>query len=266
MTQALVDRPMTVTDLKSVVTTPRRVPAEPSAAAQQLQLAPRSAVLVLGAHPGAGASTVAAAVADAASASDAEEAPVHLLDAGAPDASGLGYASDTELGVDAAGWRLGRRGNVEMRRVATAVSGPSDVPQLPPLVSGRVIVDAGWPIRDVLASEGWLGSLVGTAELVLVCRATVPGVRRAESALGQLPGQPSVVVVGVRRWPGSVRASFGPQLRAARDSGRVEAIPADQRLAIEGVDPSPMPRAVASAAAQLVSALRPRSSRPTPSS
>jgi len=86
----------------------------------------------------------------------------------------------------------------------------------------------------------------------LVCRVTVPGVRRAELALGDLPGRPVVVAVGARRLPGQVQGSFGPLLRAAYDGGRVALLPADRRLEVNGIDARPLPKAFATAASRLL--------------
>ena len=119
------------------------------------------------------------------------------------------------------------------------------------------MVDAGWPIRDLLVSPSPVVSLLTSASLVLVCRSTVPGVRRAELALGDLPGRPVVVAVGARRWPGEVQASFGPLLREAYDAGRVALVSADRRLEVNGVDAPPLPKAFDAAATRLLDLIWP---------
>jgi len=201
---------------------------------------------------------VAVAIADALGArseTGASDALVRLVDAAPPETSGLICAADRELGVDHTGWRIARRGVVEVHRPVGGVLEPHQLSGLAALDSGWLVVDAGWPIRGLLVSPNPVGSLLTSASLVLVCRVTVPGVRRAELALGDLPGRPVVVAVGARRLPGQVQGSFGPFLRAAYDGGRVALLPADRRLAVNGIDARPLPKAFAAAATRLLDLL-----------
>lgn len=216
-------------------------------------------VLVVGAHPGAGVSTIAVAVAEALAVRVADDAAaaVRLVDGASPDTSGLMCAADREQGLDPSGWRVGSRRGVEILRPADVLSSPADVPALPGRGSGWVVVDAGWSLRDLLGQATVVGSLLATARVVLVCRGTVPGVRRAELALGQLPTQPLVVVVGSRRLPGVVWASFGPALRCTDAEGRLLVVPADRRLEVAGIDDRSLPKALTVAAARLVDQLVP---------
>ena len=209
----------------------------------------RLVVLVLAAHAGAGASTVAVALADVA----AQSHTARLVDGAAPARSGLVAAADTELGVDDSGWRLGRRGQVEVHRPAGAVGCISDLPNLRPVdTDGHrtdvVVVDAGWPVWDVLAGSGWLPGLLPVAQLVVVCRATIPGVRQTEQVLGRLPSDPVIAAVGPRRWPGPVLAGCGQRLRAAREVGRVVTVGVHRSLETDGVDARPLPAPVAATA------------------
>src|SRR3954451_3330147 len=82
-------------------------------------------VLVVAGHAGAGASTVALAVAEGL----AEARRVQLVDCPEPVRSGLAVAPAIELGVDGA-WRRGRRGRVDVVRLSRHPAG-GDIPPLP---------------------------------------------------------------------------------------------------------------------------------------
>lgn len=266
MTTTADRAPVTVAELVAAISEQRRgVEAQPHPASALTAVAqgvpPTAAtLLILGAHSGAGASSVAVAIADALatrSETGASDGLVRLVDAAPQATSGLVCAADRELGVDPNGWRIGRRGVVEVHRPVGTLSQPHQLPGLAAFDSGWLVVDAGWPIRELLASPNPLGSLLTSASVVLVCRSTVPGVRRAELALGVLPGRPAVVAVGTRRWPGQVQASFGPLLRAAYDGGRVALLPADRRLEVNGIDALPLPKAFTAAATRLLDLICP---------
>jgi len=255
--------PVTVAELVAAITDQRRGDAV-QLVRQPVEHAevgpePASIVVVLGAHPGAGASAVALALADAAArrAAGSGRALVRLVDAAPHQSSGLICAAERELGADPSGWRVGFRGEVEIHRPLANVASPIELPGLAAFASGRLVVDAGWPIRELLVRSNSVGCLLSSASLVLVCRATVPGVRRAESALADLPDHAVVVGVGARRWPGPVRASFGPLLHVAHEAGRVVLVPADRHLEINGIDAQPLPKAFAAAAAQLLDLIWP---------
>ena len=94
-------------------------------------------------------------------------------------------------------------------------------------------------------------------ELLIVCRATIPGVRHAELALAALPGNPFVVGVGARRWPTPVTAAVGPRLGRAMSQGRVGLIPADRCLELNGIDTETFAKPVAAAATQLTELIWP---------
>lgn len=216
------------------------------------------AVVVLAAHPGAGASTVALAVAEAL----AGRWRVQLVEYADPRRSGLGAASSRELGVDAGGWRRGRRGAVNLARLTETRPSIEDFP-LPPNADDTpdgdrlLVVDAGWPVAPTLPGSGWLPTLLGTAQLVVVTRVTVPGVRQTEHLLTAL-GVPAVVAtVGSGRWPGVVAASCGPALRAARTAGRTVMVPTVRRLEIAGLTADPLPKPVAVAGKALAALLSP---------
>jgi hypothetical protein len=193
---------------------------------------------VLAAHAGAGASTVALVVSDAAA---AEGRRVHLVDTAQPFRSGLVAAASEELGTDVTGaWRRGLRTGVTIDRPATDTA-PGGWPD-PPFDDdpALTIVDLGLAARDNLTPLA-----VDPSRPVVVCRPTVPGVRLTEQLLEQLAGQPVVVAaVGLTRWPGEVTASLGPRLRGLRTAGRVVPVPMDRRLQVTGPTSSPLPRAL----------------------
>jgi hypothetical protein len=193
-------------------------------------LVARRSVVVMAAHPGAGCSTVALAIADAA----ARMAEVQLVECAPAACSGLAAAAHAELGVTDGGWRRGRRGRVMISRPADGV--PGVPPEVGPGVPEVLVVDVG--THDLAPIEG--------AVPVLVCHASVPGVRRAEQALASLD-QAVVAAVGPGRWPGAVRASCGPRLRAVREAGGLVTVPPARRLQVDGVSSAGLPRGVAAA-------------------
>jgi hypothetical protein len=208
---------------------------------------------VVGAHPGAGTTTVAVAVVDAL-ATATPSAAVALVDPHPAEASGLVCAADRELGVTETGWLLGQRGPIAVYRRPAATARVAALEQLPcptPDVERVIVVDHGTadPTDQPLAQRR--SSLHRPAGLVLVCRASVPGGRRAELVLhrhGEAGWYDLVVVlVGNRRLPAVVRAAMGPRLRALHDGGRTVLVPAHRRLSVEGVDDRPLPAPVVQA-------------------
>ncbi|KRA37936.1 hypothetical protein ASD81_04430 [Nocardioides sp. Root614] len=187
-------------------------------------------VNVVGAHPGAGATAVAVALADAFAEIDH---PVTLLDlAHEPDAfAGAEY----EVEAAEAGWRAGRRGRTHVLRPRAPNVSPGDRPE---------------PMSDVVI-DSWADA---TEHVVVTCRATLPSLRRVETSIR--PGE-VVAVVGVSRWPKVVGASLGPQVRRAMEDGRVVFVPFDRGLAISGIDAEPMPRSIRAAGRRLIEILWP---------
>ncbi|RZU30867.1 hypothetical protein [Blastococcus saxobsidens] len=216
-------------------------------------------VLVVAGHAGAGASTVALALAEGLAA----DRRVQLVDYSEPARSGLSAAPTIELGTDAAGWRCGRRGRLDVVRLARH---PADG-ALPPLpetdADATVVVDTGWSTTCALLDSP--GSLVGCA-LVVVTRVTVPAVRQTEHVLAAVGGEAAVAAVGPARWPRLVEASCGPRLREARSTGQVVPVPFDRRLQTAGLTGDRLPKSVAAAgralAALVAPAASPRHRRP----
>ncbi|MGH3630353.1 MAG: hypothetical protein ACRDRL_23285 [Sciscionella sp.] len=223
--------------------------APASAATSRGDVADLRVVAVLAAHPGAGASTVALAIAEAV----APHRQVRLLECADGTRSGLAAASTEELGVDAAGWRHGRRGHLDVHRLAGCVRSidklpaPPTSPELARGEAGLLVVDVGWPARDALEVTGWLGDLITAGLPVVVCRASVPGMHHAEQVLAQL-GRPSLIAaIGPAHSSSAVTASCGPLLRQARADGRVVRVPTNRRLEATGVTTDPLPKPVVAA-------------------
>jgi len=208
-------------------------------------------VMVVGCHGGAGASTLALAVAEAARESGRS---ARLLDCASAERSGLLTAVDAELGVDGSGWRHGRRARLPIDRVCDALASATDVPAPPDDALEHVdvtVVDTGWGASDVLTGDSWLAQVAESAAVVLAARATIPALRQLEQALGTCPGEPVVAVLGPTRRARSVHATAGRLLKAAMSAGRVVAVPSDRHLAAAGISCAPLPRAVVDAGRQV---------------
>ncbi|MBN9619635.1 MAG: hypothetical protein J0H43_07880 [Actinobacteria bacterium] len=219
-------------------------------------------VAVVAGHSGAGASTVAVALAEALAAAGSNVWIVEVADA---SRSGLAGATTAELGEDGTGWRRGRRsgpwGDIHIDRLAFRAAAIEQVPAPAPAPcpDELLVLDIGWPARDALAALGWLATALTDCSLLMVCRPTVPGVRQSEYLLAELaehsPGSVIVAAVGPARWPGAATASTGPHLRAARESGRVITVPIDRRVETDGVSAEALPKALAAAGKALAAAL-----------
>ena len=197
--------------------------------------------LVMGAHPWAGTSSVALALADQAS---SRHGRTILLDTAPPEASGLLTVARREL-PPRDGWAVGARGSVEVRRTLS-----SDSDRQPAATGeGKVLVDAGCHDAGRVDRDGHAG-------VVLVCRSTIPGLRAAEVALHRL-GVPGIVLaaVGHRRLPRVVEASAGPRVAELLASGRVVCFDHDRRLATEGLDDRPLPKTLLASASRLLDVL-----------
>jgi hypothetical protein len=205
-------------------------------------------ITVVAAHAGAGASTVALAISDAAADTDRR---VHLVETAHPRRSGLIAAASAELGTDAAGaWRRGSRDRVTIDRRVVDVE-PDGWPVLPineePAIT---VLDLGLPAPEDVARLA-----ADRTRTVVVCRPTVPGARLTEHVLSQLAEQPVVVaVVGPARGPQAMSANCGPRLRELRSQGRVVRVPIDRRLQTAGLTGDRLPRGV-EAAGRLLAAL-----------
>ena len=196
--------------------------------------------VVVGAGGGVGATSVALALATAA-------APCRLVECAAAHDSGLAAAATAELGEEA-GWTRGRRaGVVLLRRTAAAGELPATEDS-----SRLTVVDVGpWKQLDTLASNTWATS----SPMVLVVPATIPGLRRAELALPDLPASRLCVAsLGspTRRWPRELRAAMGPATTALAEAGRWVSFPPDPQLALHGLSSADLSRPLLAAGQQLL--------------
>ena len=187
-------------------------------------------VAVHGAHAGAGASTVAVAVADVLDGRG--EGDVTLVDLAETDEFGSSEAMQVRADLGLSGWVGGRRGRARVIRLAD---------QHPDDLVGNVVIDA----RD----RGW-----GLDIDVLVCRASLPSVRRAESILRERRAR-AVAVVGAGKWPRLVLAGLGPHLHAAWGSGGVVFFPHESALEVNGLSAEPLPTTTLRAAARVLDLL-----------
>jgi hypothetical protein len=205
---------------------------------------------VIGCHGSAGTSTTALAIATAAG-------PARVIECCTLTASGLAPASFAELG-SGSGWALGRRDTVLIARTVDVLVSLQEIP-VPEPADPHItltVLDIGWEIGQVLATPSWVGEqLLSAQHVVVVTTATVPGIRRLEGALALLDTVHVVAaVVGPRRrrWPRSIQGGMGPLVRGLDDRGDLVAIPADKQLAARGLDSTPLPPPLLSAACTLL--------------
>jgi hypothetical protein len=213
----------------------------------------RDVAVVIGSHSWAGTSTVGMAVADAVAAVGAMD--VRLIDAAAPQQSGLIGVTDRELGDMGTGWRTGRRGTVTVERPSTPPGDQMELPDFTVRSGIPTVIDAAW--APGLTAGTWLGHLTRRARVVVVCRATAPSLRRAEHVFDGLVGEPLLVAVGVRRLPERIVPSGSRHVAAAYAGGRLVCVPHDRRLAVFGPDEAPLPRPVLSAGGAIARLLWP---------
>ena len=143
-------------------------------------------VRVWAANAGAGASTIALALAEAA---DTAGIRVRLLDAAAPTWSGLLGATTTELGAQQ-GWRRGRRGtHLLIDRIENPVHDPADLPA-PRTLDGidLTVIDTGWSMRELASPHPSSPGSVPNSATTGAC-ATGPG-----SWLTATPARVEVIV------------------------------------------------------------------------
>ncbi|WP_131103428.1 hypothetical protein [Ornithinimicrobium sufpigmenti] len=217
---------------------------------------------VLGCHGSAGATTVAVAVATAL------ELQVRVVEASPAGSSGLTGFATAELGETGSGWVRGHRDLLVLDRLLDGYASPDQIPVpdpdpgLDPRAAPQLtVLDAGWPMGPLVRSAGWLrASVLDSDRVVLVTTATVPGLRRLEGVLHELDPHPEAVVVAVqgprrRRWPREVVSCIGPRTRSLLEEDLVE-VPHDPGLAVRGLDTSPLPGGVLSAATTIAQLLQ----------
>lgn len=197
---------------------------------------------------GAGASTVALTLADAA---DEQRRKVRLLDAASPTWSGLRGCPGRELGSDS-GWRRGRRGaSLHIDRWDTYAASPSEVavPRAD-IDADLTVLDVGWSVREMLGDLGsrettWISSVAADAEIV-VTRSDDVALCQTELALGALAEADSasaattmVVVVSPTHSTRVVAGAAGPRIRDLLVTNRVWFAPALPGRVSLGPDPLP---------------------------
>jgi hypothetical protein len=198
-----------------------------------------------------GATTFALALATAA------HTDARVVECSSATTSGLAAASTAELGTHPSGWVQGSRGDLLLQRTGLTLASLHDVPSpMPAEKSTLTVLDAGWELGQVLNTPSWVAAQLSQAAAVIVVTcATVPGLRHLEGALALLDGTPTVVaVVGPprKRWPKPVQHTAGALTRAADQAGRLVVIPWDPRLAVAGLDSTPLPATLLDAAATVL--------------
>lgn len=207
-------------------------------------------VSVVGCAGSCGCSTVALALASSAG------GPARVVECCPPAASGLAAASTAELGVNASGWTEGSRGDLLIQRTSSTFSRPEDVPT--PVTGERgvlTVLDVGWRAGQLLGTSCWLAEQLRAGEkVVAVTVATVPGLRQLETVLPLLGPDTVAAVIGpaYRRWPAALVGSRGAGYRRLEGVGRLVVVPHDRRLALHGLDTTPLPAPLLEAARTLL--------------
>jgi len=234
------------------VTRELREPTPPHAGTEWEPGAGERVLPVIGCVGSCGASTMSLALAGAAA------LPARVVECTSVTASGLVAASTAELGLHESGWTRGTRDGVLLERASNVLVSIQEVPtpSVPDRIIALTVLDVGWEIGQVLTTPAWLGEQVRSADLViLVTTATVPGLRRLEGALELLAGTSTcAAVIGPKRkkWPRAAEYSAGPRIRALDQAGRLVDVPQDRALAIAGLDATPLPTPLLTAAAALL--------------
>jgi hypothetical protein len=246
---------------------------------------------VLAAHGGAGASTCALALADAA---DGAGLRVLLIDTADPARSGLAAACDVESvatrGVsNRRGVQVSRRRGIDCRRVAAGQQRlclPGDVPDLLAWterldgVYDVTIVDVAWDAwrtwgHPSAPAAAWLSGADQSTAPVVVLRPTRRGLTQLEGVLdqaskahaeGETAPVSTLVTVGSSPWPPDVVASASPAARGLLACAFT--LPWDVDLERYGLTSAPSPPALQGAAllvlAELgVAVVAPRASEET---
>ena len=209
-------------------------------------------VLVVGALGGAGASTVALGLATCAG-------DARVVECCTVAASGLAGASTAEMGVTADGWVQGTRDTVLIERRSDRVASIAAMPAPSATTRPLTILDCPADVDLLVHDSAWLGALARTAPVVVVVtRASGPGLRRMEAAIAGLGADRvhAVVVGAPKRWPRPLEQALGAHGRQLRTSGRLTGVPHDPQLAVDGITTDPLPAALLGAVAPVLDSLR----------
>jgi hypothetical protein len=239
---------------KGVSDSTRRRPSRPDTTPARIVWTPPAGervLLVVGCAGSCGATVLAVALATAA------EGSARVVECASATATGLAAASTAELGATSDGWVQGSRDQVRLDRAGRPRPHVDAIPAPPSAEQPMLtIVDVAHSLEEVLACGGWLADLLAAAPVVvLVARATVPGLRRLETCVDLVgAGRVVAAVLGRTRtrWPREVIRSLGPLTRAVIAAGRLVEIPEDRVLAVAGLTPAPLPSSLITAAATLL--------------
>lgn len=206
---------------------------------------------VVGCAGSCGATVLAVAMATAA------EGSARVVECASATATGLAAASIAELGSTSDGWVQGSRGQVRLDRAGTQRPHVDAIPAPPKAEQPMLtIIDVAHPVEQVLAGGGWLDDLLAaTPVVVLVARATVPGLRRLETCVDLVgAGRVVAAVLGPtrKRWPREVTYSLGPLTRSLIAADQLVEIPGDRGLAVTGLTSASLPSSLITAAAILL--------------
>lgn len=203
-------------------------------------------VVLLGAHGGTDSALVALAVGDAAAQSGRR---VQLIETAEPARSGLANAAGENLGTDATrAWLRGGRNGMTLDRRAPGEVTLAAWPLPPPGGVELTLVDLGtidYPTLHQVAASG--------ARVIVVCRATVPGLRLTEQVLAGLTERHvSVAAIGPAKWPRKVSDGRGPILAGLLSIGQLVIVPTDRRIETAGPSPAALPRPILDAGRALL--------------
>lgn len=204
-------------------------------------------VVVVGAHGGSGATTMALAIATAGNG--------RVLELATARTGGLVAASTAEQGVTASGWRRGTRGVVVIDYLDQWQCGHIPAPEPVAGGAGVTVVDLADAARGTPLIPHARALLDRACLVVVTAAATVPGMRHLGVALEVLGGGPlSVAVLGParKRWPKPTAAALPAPARALERDGRLVVLPHHHDLAVYGLTPQPLPKAVLDTANELL--------------
>lgn len=226
---------VTVSDLVEAV---RRQQAHQPVVETSLAAAGAVIVSVLGAHPGAGATSVATALADAAAMNP--DRRVTLLGLTPDGSQTIRGVADAEVESPVPGLREGRRRGI--RVFARAADTRAECPDVTAVLGDVTIIDGPSPY---------------STRTVVVCRPTLPSAQLTERALHAAGPRAVLAVLGGKRWPRPVEALLGPTIRRTSEEDGIVFIPDNARLRVYGIDTNPTPAPVLAPAAHLLAMLCP---------
>ena len=169
-----------------------------------------------------------------------------------------GRGQHRRAGRHASGWLQGTRDQVLLERTSDPTIHQVDQadPVHPTRAIDLTVLDVSWPIGQVLSGACWLPGQIRAAQMVvLVTAATVPGPRhletdarpaekRSRGGRGCRPAAEEMAEAAV--------ADRRPPYPGLDNDGRLVVMPRDRRLAITGLDASPLPWRWSMPAARLV--------------